>query len=284
MYSVTHGQSQTRTAQNITVNWNLASWVDKSPTSFAANDNKYAYTKKTSGQLPLFFDHFGFNLPEDATITRIVSTVRKFKSGKSEVKDLDGVTWFLVRSDCSFTPDCNTNYGPTMSDPNAWSSKEAMVNYEQAGAGTYTRSITNSDGTKTVVTESFAWTPEMINDRMFGFTFNPTINIKGGGAAIYIDQLSITVHYSSPSEASAITTTRNHEIQLKQHNRSVLVSAVTRGRYLLTVTDRSGNILQKELLNNPLQQHITLHSRVKGYIIVSVEGMGTRKSLQTYIE
>lgn len=170
--------AQSRSAGNVVINWNVGAWIARSPASFAANDNVYAYTKSSSGQHPLFFDHFGFTIPTNATINKIEATVRKFKSGKSEVKDYPGITWF-IKGCC--------NYGPSMNDLSPWKTTETAVIYQQPGTGVDEKG------------KSYSWTPADINDPLFGFTFNPTVSIKGGGAAIYIDQVQITVYYSTSS-------------------------------------------------------------------------------------
>jgi len=175
--------TQTRSAANVTINYRPSLWINRLVSSFAANDNVYAYTKKSSGGFPLYFDHFGFSIPNTAVIEKIVASVRKHKAGKSEVKDYADATWFLKEYQAE---GYNISYGIVMNDMIPWKPSETQVHYTSPSSG--------SDNSG----NSYNWTPADINSSWFGFTFYPSVSIQGGGASIYIDEVIITVYYRLP--------------------------------------------------------------------------------------
>lgn len=169
--------SQTRTSSNIIPVSSSTQWVNRSPAAFAQNDNVYGYTKTTIGTVGVWPDHFNFSIPAGAQIDRIRATVRKFKKGKGEVRDAAGLTGFARNSCCL--------YGQSFNNPNPWSTTEQEVIYEQPGTGV------DASG------NSYTWTAADVNDPVFAFTNSATITrVRGQGAAIYYDEISVTVYYT----------------------------------------------------------------------------------------
>lgn len=222
-HQITHasGQplSQTRTTNRVTIHHNADRWLNKSPASLADDDNVHAYTKTTVGQHPIFTDYYKFAIPVGARIDKIVAAVRKFKTGKNVVNDLSSVTWF--------TKGC-CHYGPSMPDPRAWATAETEVIYQQLGSGT-------DDAGRT-----YSWTWADINSELFGFTFNPTVAGKGSGAAIYIDQITITVFYTLATQPFTTTTSRGSAVSdamlIKRPNESMVYPNPTTQKTTLAYT------------------------------------------------
>ena len=183
--------SQTRTAN---------SWYNVSPNMYAqwgtpyvaANDNSYAYTKKVLKvqRIYLVLLDFGFTIPSNAIIENITATVRRFKTGGSQVKDC--FVHLLAHHD-----DPNLEgwrpYGVEMANPAIlWPGIETEVSYSQSGSGPYGIFDPESN-----ITMPYQWTPAMINNPSFGFYLLTNFPDKNYYYA-YFDQVQITVEYSLP--------------------------------------------------------------------------------------
>jgi hypothetical protein len=182
--------SQTRTA-NSWYNINNSLYVQWGSQYVAADDNSYAYTKKILKlqRVYLILQDFGFTIPSNAVIENITATVRRFKTGSSQVTDC--LVHLLAPA-----PDPNQSwiwYGVEMANPaNLWPGTETEVSYSQSGSGD-----NGIDNPETHTTKPYQWTPALINNSAFGFyllTNFPNRNFY----YLYFDQVQITVEYSLP--------------------------------------------------------------------------------------
>lgn len=182
--------SQTRAANSwYNVNNNL--YVQWGPQYVAEDDNSYAYTTRIvkTQRVYLILQDFGFTIPSNAVIQNITATVRRFKTGSSQVKDC--LVHLLVP-----LPDPYVGwmpYGVEMANPaNLWPGSETEVGYSQSGSGD-----NGIDNPETHTTKPYQWTPTLINNSAFGFyllTNFPDKNFY----YLYFDQVQITVEYSLP--------------------------------------------------------------------------------------
>ena len=158
----------------------------------ATDDNSYAYTKKIlkTQRIYLILLDFGFTIPSNAVIDIITVTVKRFKSGGSQVKDC------FVRLTAPHADPIWEGwrpYGVEMANPaNLWPGTETEVSYSQSGSG--------PNGIfylETYTTMPYQWTPAMINHPSFGFYLLTNFPDKNFYYA-YFDQVKITVKYSLP--------------------------------------------------------------------------------------
>ena len=158
----------------------------------AADDNSYAYTKKIIKiqRIYLILLDFGFTIPSNAVINNITATVKRFKSGDSQVKDC-----FVHLTAPHADPIWEgwRSYGVEMANTvTLWPGTETEVSYSQSGSGP--NGIFNPE-TKT--TAPYQWTPAMINHPSFGFYLLTSFPNKSS-YQVYFDQVKITVEYSLP--------------------------------------------------------------------------------------
>ena len=130
----------------------------------AADDNSYAYTNKVLKiqRVYLILLDFRFTIPSNAVIENITATVKRFKSGGSQVKDC-----FVHLTAPHADPIWEgwRSYGVEMANPaNLWPATETEVSYSQTGSGP--NGIFNPE---TRTTMPYQWTPAMINNPSFGF-------------------------------------------------------------------------------------------------------------------
>jgi hypothetical protein len=158
----------------------------------AADDNSYAYTKKVLKiqRIYLILLDFGFTIPSNAVIENITATVKRFKSGGSQVKDCF-VRLLAPHADPIW--EGWRVYGVEMANPaNLWPGTETEVSYSQSGSGP--NGIFNPE---TNTTMPYQWTPAMINHPSFGFYLLTNFPNKNSYQA-YFDKVQITVDYSLP--------------------------------------------------------------------------------------
>ena len=158
----------------------------------AADDNSYAYTKKIIKvqRIYLIVLDFRFTIPSNAVIENITATVRRFKTGGSQVKDC-----FVHLTAPHADPIWEgwRSYGVEMANPaNLWPATETEVSYSQTGSGP--NGIFNPE---THTTMPYQWTPAMINNPSFGFYLLTNFPNKNSYQA-YFDKVQITVDYSLP--------------------------------------------------------------------------------------
>ena len=183
--------SQTRTSNSwFNVNNNM---YERWGTQYvAADDNSYAYTKKIIKvqRVYLIVLDFRFTIPSNAVIENITATVKRFKSGGSQVKDC---FVHLIAPYADPIWEGWRPYGVEMANPaNLWPATETELSYSQSGSGP--NGIFNPE---TNTTMPYQWTPAMINNPSFGFyllTNFPNQN----SYQVYFDQVKITVQYSLP--------------------------------------------------------------------------------------
>lgn len=183
--------SQTRTA-NSWYNINTNQYSQWGTQYVAADDNSYAYTKKVLKvqRIYLILLDFGFTIPSNAVIENITATVKRFKSGRSQVKDRV-VRLTAPHADPSF--EGWRSYGVEMANPaNLWPETETEVSYSQSGSGP--NGIFNPE---TNTTMAYQWTPAMINHPSFGFYLLTDFPDKNFYYACF-DHVQITVEYSLP--------------------------------------------------------------------------------------
>jgi len=180
------GLSQTKTG-SLFNNWgeSIANyWLQASAQNFSADDDSYAYSKKLSrarNQLPLLLQDFGFEIPSNATIDRIVVRATRFKTGKGSITDYFAS---LVRR---LDNNDKYEYGVWFTNPNFYPAIKTEVIYSQTGTGI-------NGGFEGNI--PYQWTPAMINDPAFGVRIanaQPT-----GSVVVYYDLVEITVEYSLP--------------------------------------------------------------------------------------
>jgi hypothetical protein len=132
------------------------------------------------------------------------------------------------------------------------------------------------------------WTPQILNSSLFGLNLQTDIGTGGKGAAVYLQQLSITVYYTQqPAPRTSIVNdvaALDPGFELKKYGTSIRVSLPREGKYKLTVRDNVGRLLQQQFLSKGTGQVVQLSSRCKGYCIVTIEGNGLRRSQQVFIE
>ena len=158
----------------------------------AADDNSYAYTGRINKlqRVYLILLDFRFTIPSNAVITNITATVRRFKSGDSQVKDC-----FVHLTAPHADPIWEgwRSYGVEMANTvTLWPGTETEVSYSQSGSGP--NGIFNPE-TKT--TAPYQWTPAMINHPSFGFYLLTSFPNKSS-YQVYFDQVKVTVEYSMP--------------------------------------------------------------------------------------
>jgi hypothetical protein len=167
----------------------------------AADDGIYAYTSKligindsaasfTSNSVSsLALQGFGFTIPDDATIVNIAVRVRRFKKGKPPVGD------YFVSVIQSYSGDPTNGvsvYGVMWRNGdvypgNHYPNTETEYIFPQSGSGAnggYNHS------------QSYQWTPAMINLPYFGVRIDNYPPIGRGTVVIYYDLVEITVEYS----------------------------------------------------------------------------------------
>jgi hypothetical protein len=182
---------QTKTA-NLFYNYSTNQYVQWGAQYVAADDNSYAYTKKVNSlqRIYLILQDFRFTIPSNAVIGNITARIRRFKSGRSEVKDC------FVHLIAPFpNPEYEgwMAYGPEMAKVAVlWPGSEAEASYYQTGSGN-----NGIDNPETHTTKPYQWTPAIINNSAFGF-YLLTSFAKGGFYYAYFDQVQITVEYSLP--------------------------------------------------------------------------------------
>jgi hypothetical protein len=182
-------QSQTRIA-HLFNNFNgfddpyQNNWAQNEPELVATDDNVYAFSNvlAKSKDLSLSLKDFRFEIPSDATITKIIVTVRRFKTGKGSITD-----YFATLNIVSpQSPGLNNPYGVRWTDLTKYPAIETAFNYSQNGTG----SNGGPDGKQT-----YQWTPLMINNPAFGVRID-TYGPVGGSVKVYYDYVQITVEYS----------------------------------------------------------------------------------------
>ena len=182
--------SQTRTSNSwFNVNNNM---YERWGTQYvAADENSYAYSKKVLKiqRVYLILLDFRFTIPSNAVIENITATVKRFKTGGSQVKDC-----FVHLTAPHAGPwEGWRPYGVEMANPaNLWPATETEVSYSQSGSGP--NGIFNPE---TNTTMPYEWTPAMVNHPSFGFYLLTNFPDKNS-YQVYFDQVKITVEYSLP--------------------------------------------------------------------------------------
>jgi len=174
--------SQTKTA-NLWADWGTTrEYVQWGAQYVAADDNSYAYTKRVNKlqRVYVILQDFGFTIPEDALIENIIVRVRKFKTGRGQMKDC----FVHLLTDVG-------HYGLEMANKiDPWPVIETETTYSQSGSGP--NGILDMEaGT----TGPYQWTPALINNSSFGLYFLTNFPDKGF-CYLYFDQVQITVEYS----------------------------------------------------------------------------------------
>ena len=185
--------SQTRTANYFHNNYangtNITNYVQWGAQYVADDDNSYAYTGKINKiqRVYLILQDFRFEIPSDAIIQSITVKVRRFKSGKGQVKDC------FVRLRTTRQAGGSLDYGPEMANTTTlWPAIETEASYNQTGTGN--NGIVNPELN---TTGPYQWTPALINHSLFGL-YLATDFPKQGFYYAYFDKAEITVVYSSP--------------------------------------------------------------------------------------
>ena len=182
--------SQTRTA-NSWYNIGTKQYAQWGTQYVSTDDNSYAYTKKVLKvqRVYLILQDFGFTIPSNAIIENITATVRRFKTGGSQVKDC----FVHLVAPLPEPYDGWMAYGVEMANPaNLWPGSETEVSYSQSGSGD-----NGIDNPETHTTKPYQWTPAMINDYSFGFYLLTDFPDKNFYYA-YFDVVQMTVEYSLP--------------------------------------------------------------------------------------
>ena len=183
--------SQTRTSNSwYNINNNLyAQWGTQ---YVSGDDNSYAYTTKIIKvqRIYLILLDFGFTIPSNAVIENITATVKRFKTGGSQVKDC---FVHLTAPHADPVWEGWRSYGVEMANPaKLWPGTETEVSYSQSGSGP--NGILSFENNTTM---PYQWTPAMVNHPSFGFYLLTNFPDKNSYQA-YFDQVKITVDYSLP--------------------------------------------------------------------------------------
>ena len=192
--------------------------------------------------------------------------VTRKKKGSNEVKD---VTVSLLK------PINNTEgmgKGPNLANTTPWTEILTTVLYA------FPQTAVDANG------NTFQWTPADVNSSGFGLHFNTNVGL-GKGAYILFDKVELTVNYTQGTTVK--TQSRSGEmfsrIALKQLGNRFEVQTAKEGKYLFTVRDRSGNVLQRTSFTGGHSTLVTPDSKCRGYCIITVEGDHTATSMQAYL-
>jgi hypothetical protein len=181
----TQTSSQIKTASVFNASYGANFWYQYGPEYVSVDDGSYAYSKRLSphrGALDVVLQGFGFTIPSDATIERIIVRARRFKQGRGSIRDYFA---YLVRNQDLYR---NDYYGFRWRNSEYYPDVETDVIYSENGTGT--------DGTYPY--ETYQWTPAMINDPAFGVRIQNYEPEGRGYVIVYYDLVEITVEYSQP--------------------------------------------------------------------------------------
>jgi hypothetical protein len=243
-------------------------WQVIDPVRVQAVDGRFVESKLLrGGQANLYFRSFGFAIPSTATIDGIDVRITRKKKGPNNVQD---VTVALLKP---INETEATGKAPNLAKSDPWTETITTVLYS------FPKDAVDGNG------NTFQWTPAEVNKPAFGLFFGTSVG-NGKGAYILFDKVELTVRYSVgttvTSQSSSIES--SSIITLKQLGNRWQVKTEKGGRYLFTVRDRSGALLQQTSFEGGKSTMMTLEGKCKGYCIVTVEGNGARKSIIAIVQ
>jgi hypothetical protein len=243
-------------------------WQVVDPVKVQAADGGFVESMMLRGaQANLYFRSFHFAIPSTATINGIDVRVTRKKKGSSSVKD---VTVALLKP---INETEATGKGPNLAKPELWTETITTVLYP------FPKEAVGMDG------KTFQWTPTEVNKPAFGLFFGTSVSL-GKGAYILFDKIELTVRYTQ----GKITSTQSSsvdaasQIRIKQLGRRFEVQTETTGKYLFSVRDRSGALLQQMPFEGGRTNLLTVDGKYTGYYIVTVEGGNAATSMQAFIQ
>ena len=246
--------------------WQSNIWQVIDPGKVQLADGEFVESKLLKAIQPtLYFRSFGFAIPSNALISGIDVRVTRKKKGPNDVKD---VTVALLR------PINDTEAigkGPNLAQTTPWTETLSTILYS------FPKDAFDANG-------PFLWTPADVNKPAFGLLFGTSVGM-GKGVYLLFDKVELTVKYTSGNttrtQSSTIESSTSPYIKLKQLGKRFQVETEKDGKYLFTVRDRNGTLLQQTsfIAVGSSSTILTLEDKCKGYCIVTVEGNGTKKSI-----